>query len=282
MNPARRDRLVLILLLLGQFAMVSAQAERRQDALAERILMRALVPFASWVNELVGALSDIPGYLRTRSALAEENKQLRDALEQARSLEAQVTVLQSEQERLRKVLDYRQSTAATVRVADVVFADYQSWLRTLIIRGAAGVRLEVGQPVVAPTGLVGRVVGVAGPWAKVQLITDRAAAAGVQLARNRRQGVLRGSGSGALSLEYLARQADVEIGDLVQTAGIDGVYPRGLVVGVVSAVGPSGDLFHNVEVAPLVDLTTLDQVLVLDRVELPSTLVDGQTTERTP
>ncbi len=282
MNPARRDRLVLILLLLGQFAMVSAQAERRQDALAERLLMRALVPLASWVNELSGVLSDIPGYLRTRAALAEENERLRAALELARGLEAQITVLEGEQARLRAVLDYRESSAANVRVADVVFADYQSWLRTLIIRGSAGVRFEVGQPVVAPTGLVGRVVAVAGPWAKVQLVTDRAAAAGVQLARNRRQGVLRGSGSGSLALEYLARQTDVEIGDLVQTAGIDGVYPRGLVVGVVSAVGASGDLFHNVEVTPLVDLSTLDQVLVLDRVEIPPSLVDGQTPEPSP
>lgn len=272
---ARRDRLVLALLLTGQFVLVSSQSEQRRATLAEELLARLLAPAAAAVAAMQDVAGGLPGYLSSRTALAEENTRLRAELDLARNEQTRLRLLEGEHARLATALDYRLLTGSRAQVADVVYADHTSWLRTMIIRGGAGAHFEVGQPVVAVAGVVGRIVLVAGPWAKVQLLTDRAAAAGVQLARTRRQGVLRGSGSGQLTLEYLSRQADVLVGDVVQTAGIDGVYPRGLIVGVVAEVGDSGDLFHNVQVSSVVDLSAVDQVMVLDRVEIPPSLQEG-------
>ena len=93
----------------------------------------------------------------------------------------------------------------------------------------------------SPDGLVGRVFTVAGPYAKVQLITDRAAGVGGMILRTRRQGVVRGGGRGSgLELDYVPLQADVRPGDRVLTAGIDGVYPRGIPIGTVVSVEPGG------------------------------------------
>jgi len=111
----------------------------------------------------------------------------------------------------------------------------------------------------------------------VQLITDRAAGVGGMILRNHRQGVVRGGGrgSGALELDYVPLQTDVRVGDQVLTAGIDGVYPRGIPVGTVIKVEGGGQLFHNVQLAPAVDFGALDQVYLLDYAAVPPRLKEN-------
>ncbi len=122
-------------------------------------------------------------------------------------------------------------------------------------------------------GLVGRVIRVAGAYAKVQLLTDRAASAGVQLQRSRRQGVVRGSSPGELLLDFIPRQAEVEVGETVLTAGIDGVYPRGIRVGVVASVEPGSEVFHRIVVKPAVDFSRLSFVYLLEGERVPGELL---------
>ena len=116
-------------------------------------------------------------------------------------------------------------------------------------------------------------VRVAGGYAKVQLVTDRAASVGVQLERSRRQAVLRGSAPGELLLDYVPRQATIEVGERVLTAGIDGVYPRGIPVGVVISVEPGDEAFHRVVVRPAVDFSRLDFVYLLEGESVPPELM---------
>jgi rod shape-determining protein MreC len=115
---------------------------------------------------------------------------------------------------------------------------------------------------------------VAGPYAKVQLVTDRNASVGAMILRTRRQGVVRGGvgGSSGLELDYVPLQADVRPGDRVLTAGIDGVYPRGIPIGTVLAVKQGGQLFHRIQLAPAVDFGTLDQVYLLEYEPAPKQL----------
>jgi rod shape-determining protein MreC len=140
----------------------------------------------------------------------------------------------------------------------------------LYVGGGTPARLN--QPVLTADGLVGRVVRLAGPYAKVQLLTDRAASVGVQLERSRRQGVLRGSKPGELLLAFVPRQAEIEVGERVLTAGIDGVYPRGIPVGVVSSIEPGDEAFHRVVVRPAADLSRLSFVYLLEGAPAPGEL----------
>ena len=135
--------------------------------------------------------------------------------------------------------------------------------------------VEVNQPVIAAAGLVGRVVVVGGPYAKVQLITDLSASVGAMIQRTRRQGLARGGGSGALDLEFVSLQADVRVGDVVVTAGIDGVYPRGIPLGTVTEVERGPELFHEIRMVPAVDFGRLDQAYILDRVPVPEEIKEA-------
>ena len=103
----------------------------------------------------------------------------------------------------------------------------------------------------------------------MQLITDRAAAVGAMIKRTRRQGVVR-SGPNGLELDFLPQQADVRAGDRVLTSGIDGIYPRGLPIGVVTAVERGEELFYDLHLEPAVDFGVLDQVYLLAPQPIPA------------
>ncbi|MGH9465286.1 MAG: rod shape-determining protein MreC, partial [Thermoanaerobaculia bacterium] len=122
---------------------------------------------------------------------------------------------------------------------------------------------------------------VDGRYAKVQLLTDRAASVSAMVERTRRQGLVRGAGQGALTLDFIPVQEEIGPGDRVLTAGIDGIYPRGLPIGTVAEVAAGEGMFHRVEVAPAVDFGRLDQVYVLDTTPLPASAV-GQMLEANP
>ena len=156
----------------------------------------------------------------------------------------------------------------------MVYVDQASWLRTLVLfTGAAEPRHN--QPVVTARGLVGRVVVPAEPYAKVLLITDREASVSAMIQRTRRRGIIRGGGEEFLLLDNIPLQEDVRPGDPVVTAGIDGVFPRGVPIGVVTDVEPGPELFHSIRVRPHIDFALLDQVYVLTEEVVPSEIKEA-------
>jgi rod shape-determining protein MreC len=109
--------------------------------------------------------------------------------------------------------------------------------------------------------------------AKVQLITDGNSSVGVLIDRTRRQGVLRGDGVAAAQLYDIPSLADVKPGDVVMTAGIDGIYPKGIPVGVVTKANKGQDLFKTISVRPSIDFGSIEEVIVLHTRKIPNDVV---------
>jgi rod shape-determining protein MreC len=266
----RRTAWVLIVVLVGQLVFLAAQGARSGDTLMERLGLRFLGPVARLVASLPNSFAGFREGIRSREELRQENGHLRREVEDLKLRLLQLTDVENEAQRLGAAVRHATPPMGRIRAVDVVYVDHASWLRTLLIY-CGDVPTRKDQPVLSADGLVGRVVTVAGPYAKVQLVNDRAASVGAMVLRTRRQGVVRGGGrgSGSLELDYVPRQADVRPGDLVLTAGIDGVYPRGIPVGTVTTVEPGGQLFHKIQLAPAVDFGALDQVYLLEFAAVP-------------
>ena len=272
----RRTGYLLTVLLLGQLVLVAIEGSRstRSRTYAEMIGMRALGPVARLVTAASGGAVEVGHKVELQGQLLDENRRLRRDVEELRLRLLRLGDVEQELSRLGDAVRYSAPLLGEIRAVDVVYADYASWLRSLMLYTGSQ-PAAVNQPVLSSAGLVGRVVVVAGPYAKVQLITDRAASVGAMILRTRRQGVVRGSGQegGGLSLDYVPVSVDVRPGDSVLTAGIDGVYPRGIPVGTVVSVEAGGQLFHKIRLAPAVDLGALDQVYLLEHAPLPQQLV---------
>ena len=269
----KRIRWLLVGVLVGQLMLLSAQvrSEDRNYSVLEASMLRLVAPLVRAVDGSAAAVSSLRGRFETRKALREDNEKLRGELEAMRRDRVETFGLEQKLELLSKAASYAQSSGSPPRVADVVLLDYGSWQQTLMLYvGDQGVERQ--QPVVTDAGLVGRVVVAAGRYAKVQMITDRSASVGAMIERTRRQGIVRGGERSFLGMDFVPLQEVVKVGDRVLTAGIDGVYPRGIPVGTVVSVRPGGELFHRISLVPAVDLGRLDQVFLLQPERVPSDL----------
>lgn len=267
---------LLVAVLLAQLMLLSAQvrSEDRNFSMLEATMLRAVAPLAQAIDSSAGAVSNVRGRFETRKALREENQRLHAELETMRRDRVETFGLEQKLELLSKASSYAQSSGSTPRVADVILLDYGSWQQTLMLYvGDQGAERQ--QPAVTDAGLVGRVVVPAGNYAKVQMITDRFASVGAMIERTRRQGVVRGGKKSLLEMDFVPLQEDVRVGDRVLTAGIDGVYPRGIPVGTIVSVQPGSELFHQIALVPAVDLGQLDQVFLLQPEQVPTELLNA-------
>lgn len=271
-----RTRWLLILLVLGQLFLLAAQlpeAESRRSFL-ETAVLRVIAPFANVITAGARLGEAAVRDLALRRTLVAENKRLRSEVEELRQRMIQLEGLKESLRHLSEAVEYADGAQYPLVVADIVFIDHTSWLQTLVLAVREGA-VAVNQPVVVSEGLVGRVVVASGPYAKVQLITDRSASVGGMIERTHRQGVVRGAGRGSLQLDFVPQQADVRVGDVVLTAGIDGIYPRGIPIGTVVEVAPGSELFHSIRLSPSVDFGVVDVVYLIEREPVPETVKEA-------
>ncbi len=119
--------------------------------------------------------------------------------------------------------------------------------------------------VIAPDGLIGRVVDVRPGASVVQVLTDPASTVGAHVVRTRTPGIVEGEPRGTMRFKYMARDGGgLQVGDLVVTSGSGGLFPRGIPIGRVRAIDDRGSaLFHYAQLAPAVDFARIDEVLLI-------------------
>jgi rod shape-determining protein MreC len=190
------------------------------------------------------------------TALKQEVQSLQIRLQEERA-EAQRT------DNLRQLLELRKRAGLDTTAAEVIAAAASPEFRTVTIDKGTSHGLQTDMAVISPAGVVGRVILPGARASKVQLLVDGNAAAGALIERTRVQGVVIGFGDGSLRMQYVPGTADVKTGDLVVTSGIDGIYPKGFVIGTIDNVSRGIGQYHEITVRPTVDFSRLEEVLVV-------------------
>lgn len=193
---------------------------------------------------------------RQNEKLRQENGQLQVQLQQERALSTQTRSLQ-------QLLELRQRTSLSTTAASVIAGGASPDFRTFTIDKGTKDGLRPDMAVIAPTGVVGRIIMPSARASKVQLLIDRNAAAGAIVERSRAQGVVLGTGGDRLRFEYVPGAADVQVGDRVVTSGIDGIYPKGFAIGQIESIQKGAGVFSAIVVKPVVDFSSLEEVLVV-------------------
>ncbi len=161
-------------------------------------------------------------------------------------------------------MNFHKETDFKSFAAQVVARDPSGWFKSVIIDKGASDGVKRSMPVVVSEGIVGQVIEVSLYYSKVLLIIDQNSAVDVLCQRTRARGVLKGGAHNRCQLKYVLRKADIRVGDIVISSGLDGVYPKGLCLGRVSGLSKqNAGVFQNVQVDPFVDFDKLEEVLVL-------------------
>ncbi len=193
-----------------------------------------------------------------------QNRALKRQLEEYKQREVRFHEAQHALTRLEALLNLKRQVALPVIGARIIAYDPSLWSRAAIIDQGQAQGVKEGMPVLAPQGIVGRVVEAYPQYAKVMLIVDRKSGADAMVQRTRVRGILKGMGGNRCSLEFVPKNADVRVGDLVLASGLVGLYPKGLVFGkVTKAIKNDPGVFQKIEVTPSVDLSALEEVLVV-------------------
>jgi rod shape-determining protein MreC len=251
-----------VLLLLATMLMsVNARRPQRIDPLS-RVALELVAPIQLATAETTGAVQGLwQGYVDLVGARAE----VETLRERVRVLEGEVTrlaELEAAHQRLEALLEFREALAAPLVAARVIGWDASARDQTITLDKGERDGIRQGAAVLAPEGVVGHVFRVGPRSSRVLLITDRHSGVDGVLQRTRVRGIVKGREDGC-ELEYVKQGADVAMGDQVVTSGLDGVFPKGVLIGVVTRVRRrASGMFHQIAVEPGVDFGRLEEVLV--------------------
>ena len=218
------------------------------------------------VAQTPGSLVDhAVAYLRGLHDLREENTRLKQAqLLTAPNLQ-RLEHLEAENERLRRLMAVKEREKASGQVAQIMYTARDPFSRRIVIDKGQQSGLVAGQPAIDEAGVVGQVTRVFPFSAEVTLITDKDQAVPVQIVRSGLRSVVFGLGNGQLELRYIPANADVQIGDLLVTSGLDGIFLPGFPVAKVTSVErDTAFAFARISALPLAGVENFGEVMVLN------------------
>jgi rod shape-determining protein MreC len=260
----QRSGTLFLAVTLGQILLVSAQVNTKSGVpVIEKVTFGI---FSEVQRGLSGGFAGIrhvwTGYIGLRHVKVENDALKRD-LATAQIAVQEQRALADRTRGLEKLLELREHTALRTVAAEIIGAAATPDFRTLTIDKGTRDGVKADMAVIAPAGIVGRLVVPSLRSAKVQLLIDRNAAAGAIIERTRAQGVVVGGSDDRLRLDYMSEVFDVVVGDVVVTSGIDGIYPKGFVIGRVETVERTGASYKRITIKPAVDFSALEEVLVV-------------------
>jgi len=181
---------------------------------------------------------------------------------QAESHQMKEMVLDNE--RLRKLLQFREKISTSMVAAEVIGQDPTSWFKSVTLNKGEKDGVRKGMAVILPEGVVGQILKTSPRYATVLLITDYNSAVDAIVQRTRAKAIVEGKGENRCQLKYLLRTEEVTVGDIVVTSGLGGNFPKGLKVGEIRNVEKKGHgIFQYAELTPGVDLTKLEEVFII-------------------
>lgn len=217
-------------------------------------------PFQGLGNIITNLTTD----QQTLSDLQEENQRL-----QARN--AELEEAEQTASRLQSLLDLQDSYSLQSTAARIISSSTDSWTSTVTIDKGSTSGLTVGMPIMASNGIIGQIIQCNPTTSVVRLVTDESSSISAMVQSSRAQGMINGSATGQVTLELIRTGQTVEVGDVVVTSGLGGVFPKGLPLGRVTSVENNpGSLYLDIVVEPFAHTENNEEVLVI------TSLTEGQ------
>jgi rod shape-determining protein MreC len=253
-----------ILLITVNLILLAVATRRPAASGLGRTMIAFVAPFQELATRVVKTVQDSWWRYFFLVSVSQENQRLLQALGESRQKIIQQHELELENQRLRELLNFKRSLPASAIAAEIIGKDPSAWFKTVIIDKGSAHGLRRGLPAVNSLGVVGQIIEVSSHQARLMLIIDRNSGADALVQRTRARGVVKGTSQAECYLDYVLHADDVRVGDLVVSSGFDGVFPKGLLIGTVTAVDfKGGDFFKDVQITPAVDFDKLEEVLVI-------------------
>jgi len=230
-----------------------------------KVAIVPLVTVQSWFSSRFMALYEFITVPRDVASLRQRNADLEVSLSRLQTRVIELEQRLAEAEVLYALLDFARARPENQYLAAAVIGkDPDPFIKYIQIDRGSDNGIRRGMPVVTQQGLVGRIDAVTSSAARVQLITDPSSSINVRLQSAQVDGILLGSITGDLNLDFLPLEVEINPGDIILTSGLGGNYPANLFIGqVISVRSREASLFQSATVQSVVDFSALKAVLVI-------------------
>ncbi len=285
-----RLALFLVLVTIGAAVIIGVYSARgRQTSVIENVGGGVVAPSQGAVSGAGGWLSGFAEYFGNVKKLGAENERLRNENTNLQKQILEMRGLENENNEFRKMLKlFERETRIDMVAASVIAKDPTNWYSSFTISSGSDDGVEINQPVVnSNRELIGQVSRVGKDWADVITILDPQSSVGAIIKRSKEVGIIEGNAelrfSGKCRLGYIARDTDIKQGDFIETSGLGGIFPKGLLVGVVTEVyDENATMSKAATIEPLADISKVNEVfVVIDYTEADLTEEDYETYDET-
>lgn len=271
--------IIAVLILIPLFNLSSSLKSSKDLKWYDRVVLWMTSPVQKAItfgfNRMISAANHYVLLVRVQK----ENEKLVNENNKFVEIVNNMREIQNENERLRKLLAFKQKYLPSGVSTEVIARDTTSEYQTIRLNKGNDVGFKRRMPVMTPAGVVGQLVNVWEHYSDVLLLMDHNHAVDVTVQRSRARGVLKGGGKLLCELHYLARTDDVVVGDVLITSGVEGIFPKGFLVGTVSKIEKENyGVTQRIEVSPTVNLSKLEEVFVITNLEQIKTPFEGHVT----
>ena len=209
-------------------------------------------------------------YFDDQHRLVEENRALKAEVLELANVRAQAAQLKTEQTQLLAMRGERERFAGQGQIAEIVRDARNPYARKIIIDRGSRHAISPGLAVIDGAGVVGQVTAVGPLTSEVTLTTEKGHSVPVMVVRNGLRAIAVGAGrEGMIDVPFIPLGADIQVGDLLVTSGIDGTYPTGLAVASVNIVDKNpASSFARIVAAPVASSMSHRRVKVFTQAEL--------------
>lgn len=231
----------------------------RPFTLLGSLIQESYYEFSHSVTGTTSMYIDLIGIKKDSQNIKSQNSELLTRL-------AAMAELKAENDRLRGLLEFKQSSTMQLVAAQVIGRDLVADHNTVTINKGLDHGVKAGMAVLTTTGAVGYVFRPEKLTSHVMLVTDRYSVVDAIVARSRAQGIVEGKSDNTMSLKYVEKTADVKSGDIVVTGGLDNIFPKGFPIAVVDSIEKKAyTISLKVDLRPIVDPYKLEEVFVVTK-----------------
>jgi len=262
---------VLLLLCVAMLTLYFRESDSGFVHGTQSVILRVVAPLQNGTARATKPFRDAWNWTGDLFSAKSQNAKLQKELEQLRAGLATQLTTQDENAQLRALVALRTDKifpgSAQLVTARVVARSTTAWYSTVTIDAGSSRGVAVYDAVVNGAGLVGRVTKVDANASQVTLITDQSSYVDAMVMPGGAEGIVAGSVTGDVTLQFVDKSARVKVGQDVVTSGRRGsVFVRGIPIGVVESVGSQEvELYQSIAVSPFVNFRTLDLVQVVVR-----------------
>ena len=262
----------LLVLVLALYGISQKRFDLEEMTLFQRLVVEVVAPVQKGFSNSRQELGDLmDNYVRIVNT-SKENAYLKQKIDRLENDLFQMEEIRRENYRLKQMLSYSEDIGHEKLLAQVIGWDSANQFKVLRLNRGSNDGVQVMSPVITHLGLVGYIYRVGPNYSDVLTILDPNNRVDALVERTRTHGIVEGVFNYRCTLKYISRTEPIEVGDKLITAGVGGIYPKGVKVGMVTDIDrEASGMTLGVEITPSVDFHKLEEVLVLMPKPAPAT-----------